>query len=85
MGTAVAQGQAPAIAPTLTQLREALENFDPGSREIAEKLLSAVSGTDHETPVDTIIGHIDNFDFGEALATLTANEAALAEVDATMT
>jgi len=81
----VAQGPALAIAPTLTQLREALENFDPKSRDIAEKLLSAVSGTDHEAAIDTIIGHIDNFDFGEALATLTANDATLAEVDATIT
>jgi len=80
---AVAQGPTLAITTTLTQLREALENFDPESRGIAEKLLSAVCGTEHEAAINTIIGHIDNFDFGEALAALTANETELTQVDAT--
>ena len=32
--------------------------------------------------MEAIIGHIDNFDFDQALAALTANESALATVDA---
>ena len=74
-----------AIAPSLTRLREALENFDPESRNVAAKLLSAVCGTEHEAAIEAIIGHIDNFDFDAALAALTANESALAAVDATAT
>jgi two-component system sensor histidine kinase/response regulator len=74
--TAVAN-DAPAAAPLLASLRDALENFDGESRKIAEALMGAVhSASDNET-MQALLALIDSFDFEAALALLTKNEAAL--------
>ncbi len=74
--TAVATG-APAAAPLLASLREALENFDGESRKIAEALMGAATETTQNETMQALLAHIDNFDFEAALALLTENETVL--------
>jgi hypothetical protein len=68
------------FADTLAELRQALENFDPGSRDIALRLQASAGGSDEEGAISELVQHVDNFDFSAALAVLEANQAVFAEL-----
>jgi two-component system sensor histidine kinase/response regulator len=55
------------IAASLAQLKGKLENSDPGSREVAEELLNAVSEQDCRELITALLAQLENYDFDEAL------------------
>jgi PAS domain S-box-containing protein len=69
------------VPQTLARLRQALEDFDTASRDIAAALFETARGSAMEAPVSALIGQIDNFDFSAALETLCDHEPELAALD----
>ena len=67
-------GDADDVRRLLRALREALQNFDGQSRELADQLVSATGAAGQ---LQDVIVLIDNFDFGAALAALDAVEPEL--------
>jgi PAS domain S-box-containing protein len=78
--TATTDAGVASLADTLAELRQALENFDPGSRDIALRLQASAGGSDEEGAISELVQHVDNFDFSAALAVLEANQAVFAEL-----
>jgi two-component system sensor histidine kinase/response regulator len=77
-GTTSPVHAAPAVSnASVEQLREALQNFDPKAKDFAETLLGGSSAGTCGVILQEVIGHIDNFDFEQALAVVAVNEDAL--------
>ena len=72
----------PGEQPVLAQLRQALENFDPESEELARSLQPAASATGHDSVLGALLQHIEDFDFNAALEVLNENQGVLLELEA---
>ena len=65
------------IATAIDDLRELLGSADTKSREVAEKLLAAHSASGDRGLIESLIAHIDIYDFDEAIVALGEIERVL--------
>jgi polar amino acid transport system substrate-binding protein len=77
----VAGAESVDIAAGIEQLRELLDSADTKSRDAAEKLLGAIPAPEHRTLIESLIAHIDIYDFDEAMLALKEIERALLKDD----
>ena len=69
------------IAACIDQLRELLSNADTKSRETAEKLLAAIPAPGDRDLIESLIAHIDIYDFDAAMLALKEIEHVLLKDD----
>jgi CheY-like chemotaxis protein len=69
------------IAACIDQLRELLGNADTKSRDTAEKLLAAIQATGDRDLIESLIAHIDIYDFDAAMLALKEIEHVLLKDD----
>ena len=62
----------------MTDLREALENYDTSAQDIVDGLQAAAQGTPAYAAIESLVACVDSYDFDGAMDILRENEAAFA-------